>query len=179
MHMFFLHRYKIDGLPHGLIRLHEFLIKDIIEHFEKGKYPKKRIKKSRKAVLKAIRLAKRKKIYPSIKISQAIEMMEEVLEEIDYTHRVIKETANEMERAMTLIRQETVGNVLPLLNTARRQFRDNDFENGIELLKESKDRMKRKFLEKTRQEIFTGINSEVKKLKYEIQEKREDLTPKT
>ena len=41
--MFSLYRYKKSGLPHGLIRLHEFLVKDIIEHFEKGKYPKKRI----------------------------------------------------------------------------------------------------------------------------------------
>ena len=176
--MFSFYRYKNNGLPHGLIRLHEFLIKDIIEHFERGKSPRKRVKKSRKAVLKAIRLAKRKKIYPSIKISQTIEMMEEVLEEIDCTHRVIKETASEMDRAMTLIRQETVGNVLPLLNTARRQFRDNEFENGIELLKESKERMKRKFLEKTREEILAGINSEVKKMKYKIQKKRDNLTLK-
>ena len=46
----------------------------------------------------------------------------------------MKETANEMDRAMILIRQETVGNILPLLNTARRQFRNNEFENGIEML---------------------------------------------
>ena len=176
--MFFLYRYKNNGLPHGLIRLHEFLIKDIIEYFERGKYAKKRIKKAKKGVVKAIRLAKRKKIYPSVKISQAIEMIKEVLEEIDYTHRAIKETANEMDRAMILIRQETVGNILPLLNTARRQFRDNEFENGVEMLKESKDRMKRKFLEKTREEILAGMNSEVKKLKYEIQKRREKLMPK-
>ena len=176
--MFSFYRYKSNGLPHGLIRLHEFLVKDIIEYFEKGKYLRKRVKKARNAVIKAIRMAKRKKIYPSIKISQAIEMMEEVLEEIDYTHRVIKETASEMDRAMILIRQETVGNVLPLLNTARRQFRDNDFENGKEMLKESKDRMKRKFLQKTREEILAGMNSEVKKMKYEIQKRRENLMPK-
>jgi len=66
--MFFLYRYKKSGLPHGLIRLHEFLVKDIIEHFEMGKYARKRIKKSRKAVLKAIRLARGRKYTLALKL---------------------------------------------------------------------------------------------------------------
>ena len=176
--MFSLYRYKKSGLPYGLIKLHEFLLADIIVYFEKGKFSRKRVKEARKAVTKALRLAKRKKIYPSIKISEAIETMEELLEEIEHTHRVFKETAIEMERAMTLIREEKVGNVLPLLKTARNQFRDNEFENGIELLKESKVRMKRKHLEKTREKILAGINSEVKKIRYEIQNKSDKLTHK-
>ena len=178
MHMFSLYRYKKSGLPYGLIKLHEFLIEDIIVYFEKGKFSRKRVKETRKAVAKALRLAKRKKIYPSIKISVAIETMEELLEEIEHTHRVFKETAIEMERAMAMIREEKIENVLPLLKTARRQFRDNEFENGIELLKESKGRMRRKFLDKTREKVLAGINSEVKKIKYEIQKKRDNLTPK-
>jgi hypothetical protein len=106
-------------------------------------------------------------------------MVEEVLREIDYTQRVIKETANEMERAITLIRQETVGNVLPLLNTARKQFRDKEFDSGIEMLKESKDRLKKKYLEKTREGILAGMNSEVAKIKFEIEKQRGALTSKS
>ena len=170
--MFFLYRYKKYGLPYGLIKLHEFLLEDIIVYFEKGKFTRKRVKEARKAVKQALRFAKKKKIYPSIKTDRANELLEELLEEVEYTHQVLKETATEMESMITLIKEERVGNVPSLINTAREHFRNNELEKGMELLRESQGKLGINFLLKTREKVLAGIGSEVKKIKYEIQTKR-------
>jgi len=173
--MFLLYRYKKNGLPYGLIKLHEFLLEDIILYFEKGQFIKKRVKEARKNVKQALRFAKRKKIYPSIKTERAHELTEEVLEEIEYTHQVLKETAAVMESMITLIKEERVGNIPSLINTARDRFRDNKFDEGMELLKEAKDNLEIKFLLKSREKYLAGIGSEVKKIKYDIQRKRKQF----
>ena len=46
------------------------------------------------------------------------------------------------------------------------------------MLKESKDRLKRKYLEKTREGMLAGMDSEVAKIKYEIEKQRDELTSK-
>ena len=70
--MSILFRYKKNGLPSGLIKLHEFLLEDIIQYFEKGKTIKKRVKEARKTVKQALRFAKRKKLYPVSKTDKEI-----------------------------------------------------------------------------------------------------------
>lgn len=170
--MFLLYRYKKNGLPYGLIKLHEFLLEDIIVCFEKGKFTRKRVKEARKAVKQALRFAKKKKIYPSIKTDRANELLEELLDEVEYTHQVLKETAIEMESMITLIKEERVGNISSLINTARERFRNKELEKGMELLREAQMMLGEKFLLKTREKALAGISSEVKKIKYEIQQKR-------
>jgi len=173
--MFLLYRYKKYGLAYGLIKLHEYLLEDIIVYFEKGKFTRKRIKEARKAVKQALRFAKRKKIYPSVKTDLANELLKELLEEIEITHQVLKETAAEMERMITLIKEERVGNVPSLINTAREHFRNNELEKGMKLLRESQSKLGIKFLLKTRENSLAGIGSEIKKIKYEIQRKRKQF----
>lgn len=168
-----LYGYKKYGLPYGLIKLHEFLLEDIIVCFEKGKFTRKRIKEARKAVRQALRFAKRKKIYPSVKTDRANELLKELLEEVEYTHQVLKETALEMESMITSIKEERVGNIPLLINTAREHFRNNELEKGIELLRKAQSKLGTKFLLKTREKVLAGIGSEIKKMKYEIQRKRE------
>ena len=169
--MFLLHRYKKNGLPYGLIKLHEFLLEDIIVHFEKGNFIEKRLKMARKAVKQAIRFAKKKKIYPSSKTEQARELLEQLVAEVELTHQVLKETATEMENMITLIEEERVGNLPSLINSARMHFRENEFKEGIELLKEAQNKLGVKALLKTREKMIAGIGSNVKNLKYEIQRK--------
>jgi hypothetical protein len=173
--MFLLYRYKKYGLPYGLIKLHEFLLEDIIVYFEKGKFARNRIKEARKAVKQALRFAKRKKIYPSVKTDRANELLGELLEEIEVTHQVLKETAAEMESMINLIKEERVGNIPSLINTAREYFRNNELEKGMELLRESQSKLGIKFFLKTRENALAGIGGEVKKIKYEIQRKRKQF----
>lgn len=170
--MFWLFRYKKNGLPSGLIKLHEFLLEDIISYFERGKFIRKRVKEARKTIKQALRFAKKKKISPSEKINLAIELMEELFKEVDYTHQVLKEAAIEMESMINQIKEERVMNISSLINTAREHFREKELEKGMELLKEAQNELGKKFLLKTRKKFLTGVDSDVKKIKYEIEEKQ-------
>jgi hypothetical protein len=170
--MFFLSRYRKKGLPYGLIRLHEFLVEDMITYFEKGKLTRKRLKEAHKAVKQALKLAKKKKINPGVKINQAREVLEELREEVQYTRKVVRATAEEMENALRHIEEERIGEVLALIDRARERFRDKQIEKGLDVLREAQGQMAKKILDKTRQVVLAGIRSEVKNLKYELEERR-------
>lgn len=175
--MLWLHGYKRNGLPCGLIRLHEFLLRDMIAYFEEGKVARKKIKDARKAVKQALKMAKKKKINPSLKINLARQVLEELLEEAENTRKVIKATAEEMDNAIRCIEEERVGEVLSLVDRSHELFRNKEMERAMDLLRESQAKMKNKILEKSRTAILGGIHSDVKNLKYELQEKRKKATP--
>jgi hypothetical protein len=170
--MFSLYRYKKKGLPYGLIKLHEFLLEDIISYFERGKFIRKRVKDARKTVKQALRFAKKKKIYPSQKTNQALELMEELLTEVRYTRQVLKRSTIEMERMLSEISDERFINISALIMTAREKFQEKELERGMELLKEAQNKLGGKNLSKTRKKFLTGIDSEIKKIKYEIEKKQ-------
>jgi hypothetical protein len=171
-------RSKKKGLPYGLIRLHEFLVEDMIVYFEKGKLTRKKMKEARRAVKQALKLAKKKKVNPGVKINQAREVLEELRVEVEDTRKALRATAEEMEHAIQHIEQERIGEVLALIDRARERFRNKEIEKGLEALKESQSRMEKKILDKTRQVVLAGIHSDVKNLKYELEERRNKKAPK-
>jgi hypothetical protein len=177
LRMLSLSRYKKKGLPDGLIRLHEFLVEDMIVYFEKGKLARKKTKEARKAVKQALKLAKKKKINPGVKINQAKEIIEELREEVAYTRKVLRATAEEMENALRHIEEERIEEALALIERARERFRDKEIEKGLEVLKESQGKMEKKILDKTRKVVLAGIHSKVKNLKYELEERRSKKAP--
>jgi hypothetical protein len=162
--------YKRKGLHLGLIKLHEFLVEDMIAYFEKGKLTRKKMKEARKAFKQAIKVAKKKKINPGIKINLAREAIEELRQEIEYTRKVVQATAGEMENAIRQIEEERIKEVLSQVILAREHFRNKEIEKGLEALKESQSKMGKKILEKTRKVVLAGIQSDVKNLKYELEE---------
>jgi hypothetical protein len=178
LRMLSLSRYKRKGVPYRLISIHESLVEDLIVYFEKGKLTREKMKEARKAVKQALKLAKKKKINPGVKINQAREVMEELREEVQYTRKVIRATAEEMENAIRHIEEERIGEVLGLIDRARERFRDKEIEKGLEVLRESQGKMEKKILDKTRQAVLAGIHSEVKDLKYELEERRSKKTSK-
>jgi hypothetical protein len=171
LRMLLLSRYKRKELPHRLIRIHESLVEDMIAHFEKGRITREKMKEARKALKLALKLAKKKKINPGVKITQAREVLEELREEVQYTRKVVRATAEEMEKAIQHIEEERIGEVQALIDRARERFRNKEIEKGLDLLKEAQGKMTKKVLDKTRQAILAGIHSEVKKLKYELEER--------
>jgi len=170
--MHFLFRYKKDGLPLGLIKLHEFLLEDTIGYFEKNRSIRKKIKEARKTIKKALRFGKKKKIYPNEKTDRAVDLMAELQEEVDYTHQVLKKSAVELEELIVHIMGERVATVSNHIERAREHFRKNDLEKGRGLLMEAQNQLGNKLLEKTRKSFLTGIDSEIKKLKREIKSKQ-------
>lgn len=170
--MLLLPRYKRKELPHRLIRIHESLVEDTIAYFEKGKLPRDKMKEARKAVKQALKLAKKKKINPGVKINQARDVLEELREEVQYTRKVVRATAEEMEKAIRHIEEERIGEVLALIDRARERFRDKQIEKGLDVLREAQGKMTKKILDKTRQAVLAGIRSEVKNLRYELEERR-------
>jgi len=170
--MFWLYRYKKNGLASGLVKIHEFLLEDIIQYFEKGKSIKKRVKEARKTVKKAIRFGKKKKVYPNDKTDRALELMEELQQELNYTHQVINESAAELDNLILQIKEERVASVYALISSAREHFRKNELEQGNRLLKEAQKQLGKKLLLQTRKDFLTGIDSKIKKLKREIEKRQ-------
>jgi hypothetical protein len=177
LRMLSLSRYKKKGLPEGLIRLHEFLVEDMIAYFEKGKLTRKKTKEARKAVKQALRLARKKKINPGVKINQAREFLEELREEVEYTRKVLLAMAEEMGNALRHIEEERIEEALALIDRARERFRGKEIEKGLQDLKESQGKLEKKILDKTRKAVLAGIHGRVKKLKYELEEKRSKKPP--
>jgi hypothetical protein len=171
LRMLSLSRYRKKGLPEGLIRLHEFLLEDMIVYFEKDKLTRKKTKEARKAVKQALKLARKKKINPGVRINQAREFIEELREEVEYTRKVLQATAEEMENALRHIEEERIEEALTLIDRARERFRGKEIEKGLQALKESQGKMDKKILDKTRKAVLAGIHSNVKKLKYELEER--------
>lgn len=172
--MFTLYRYKKNGLPSGLIKLHEFLLEDIILHFERAKFIRKRVKRVHKTIKQALRFAKHKKVYPSKKTDLALELMKELHDEVDRTQKVLRETAAEMERLISHIKEERVMKIFSLIRNAREHFREQEFEKGMELFKEAQNELGKKALMETRNNVLAGIDSEIKKIKHEIEKKRKN-----
>jgi len=169
--MLWLAGYKRNGLPDGLIRLHEFLLRDVIAHFEDGKLARKKIKDARKAVKHALKMAKKKKIKPSLKMNQARQALEELFEETEYTRKVVSATAAEMDGAIQRIEEERIGEVFSLIDRASEHFGRKEIGRAMDLLRDSQAKMRKRILEKTRTAHLGGIDSDVKNLKYELQER--------
>jgi hypothetical protein len=74
-----------------------------------------------------------------------------------------------MENALRQIEEERIDEPLALIENARELFLNNDFEKGLALLKDSKEKIGKKVLLKTRTALFSGISSEVKDLIEEIE----------
>ena len=74
-----------------------------------------------------------------------------------------------MEGLIIHIKEEKVGRVSTLISTARKHFRKNELEKGMGLLDEAQKQLAEKFLLKTRKAFLTGIDSEIKKIKREIE----------
>ncbi len=173
--MFFLYGYKKNGLPYGLVRIHQFLQRDVISYFEKGESTKRRIKEIGKLLKQAVKFAKKKNVYPSMKTNRAVELMEEIYDELEVTQKVLKEAAAEMDKLMDEIKQERVLNLHSIVTDAQEYFKEKRIDTGITLLEKAQHEMKEKLLLKTRKKILAGFNSEVKKIKYEIEKKDPSL----
>jgi hypothetical protein len=170
--MLSLARSKRKDLPYAIITIHESLLEDMINYFEKGKVTRAKIKGGRKALKQALKLARKKKINPGVKINQAREEWEELREELEYTRKALRATAEEMENAIGRIEEERIGEVLALMDGARERFRSKDIEGGIDLLKQSQGKMESKVLKKSRGMLLGGIHGKVKNLKVELEERR-------
>lgn len=170
--MFLLFKPEKKGLSHGLIKVHQFLLEDIISYFEKGKSTKRRIREIRNNLRQAVRFARKKKIYPSLKTNRAVDIFEEMYEELELTHKVIKETAKEMESMIKQIKEERVIGTHSIVMEAQEYFKEKEIDTGIKLLQKAQNELNGKLLYKTRKKVLAGYDSEVKKIKYEIEENK-------
>ena len=170
--MFPLFRYKRNGLPYGLITVHEFLVRDIFGYFEKGRPVRKKVRSARRSIKAALRFAKKKKTYPSKKTTEILDALGQLDDELEYTHKAIRTAFDEAETIIQMIRQEKVGEIIPLVTKARDQFIDHDIQGGMELLKQAQEQMKNKYLPKSRKATLAGLDSDIKKLKHELLERK-------
>jgi hypothetical protein len=163
-------RYKRDGLPLSLIRIHDDILKSTVDYFEKAKEVRKGIKQARKAVKQALKFAKKKNTNPGIKIGMAREALEGIREELSYTRKSIAKTYSNLDEALDRIQNERLMQPLFLIDKAHELFREKQVEKGMETLKKSLEELDKKVLVKTRTALFAGTSNQVTALKHEIKE---------
>lgn len=103
-------------------------------------------------------------------IDTALRVIRGFSHEIEYTRKTLRATYDNMEDALRQIEEEKIEEPITLIESASELFEKKDFEKGLELLQESREKLKKKLLLKTRTALFCGISSEVKDLKREIEE---------
>ncbi len=166
--------YDKNGLPHGLIKVHDSVLEDTVEYFEKGKDFRKIAKEARKAIKKALKLTKKK----DIKMLEAIEKVRTLItdfrEEMGFTRKVIATTSLNMEDALKLIIEERIDEPLAMMDNARDLFRKKEYEKAREMLEKSQKEIEKKALEKTRTALFGGLSNDIIDLKKEIEERRKN-----
>ena len=162
--------YKKNGLPQTLLKFHDTLLKDFIKHYEKDKHIRNEIKKAHKAVKQALKIAKKKKINPGIKIGEARDAFETLRQEMDFTTQALTVTTNNLQDALTKIQVERVEEPLAAINEARELFREKQIEKGIEVLKESEGEIRKKVLVKSRSALLGGTSNEVTQLREQFEE---------
>lgn len=167
-----LSRYQKDGLPHSLLYIHEILLKDFIEYFENGKDCRRGMKKVRKAVKKASKIAKKKKINPAEALGEAREGLEALHEEINLTRKALLAFSTNLESALDRIGQERIVEPLTMIETARELFRGKEIDKGLGMLKKSQEEFEKKTLIKSRTVLLGGTSNEVKDVIEQIEEYR-------
>lgn len=166
-----LFRYKKNGLPYGLITLHEFIAQDIFRYFEKGRFVRKKVRNAKKSIKAALRFARKKKTYPSKKTTEALNALEQIEDEIEYTQKVILTAFEEAQHIVKMIKQEKIGEIIPLVEKAREQFKNHDLEGGMALLKNAQEKLKNDFLLNSRKAALGGLDRAIRKLKHELLER--------
>jgi len=161
-------RYKKNGLPYGLITVHEFLINDLFGYFETGRFVKKQIRKARRSLKGALRFAKKKQTYPSNKTNELLDALGQIDDEIAYTQTAIRTAFKEADNIITMIRKEKTGDLIPLVKSARGRFQNRDLEGGMELLQAVKMKRSSPYLPQSRKTLLGGLDSDVKQLKKEL-----------
>ena len=163
-------RYKKDGLPLSVIKVHDAILKGTVDYFEKSKDVRNGIKQARKAVKQALKFAKKKNINPGIKIGVAREALDEIREELKFTRKSIAKTYSNLDEALDRIQNERVMQPLFLIDKAHELFREKQIDKGMEMLKKCLDELEKNGLAKTRTTLFAGTSNQVTALKKEIEE---------
>jgi hypothetical protein len=162
--------YKKNGLPQTLLKFHDTLLKDFIKHYEKDKHIRNEVKKAHKAVKQALKIAKKKKINPGIKIGEARDIFESLRQEMDFTTQALTVTTNNLQDALIKIQVERIEEPLAAINEARDFFREKKIDKGIEVLKQSEGEIRKKVLVKTRTAMLGGTSNEVTQLRDQFEE---------
>ena len=153
-----------------LLKFHDTLLKDFIKHYEKDKHIRNEVKKAQKAVKQALKIAKKKKINPGIKIGEARDVFESLRQEMDFTNQALMVTTNNLQEALTKIQVERIEEPLAAINEARDFFREKEIDKGIEVLKESEGEIRKKVLVKSRSALLGGTSNEVTQLREQFEE---------
>ena len=170
--MFKLFRYKKNGLPFGLLTVHEILVDDIFSYFETGRFVKQQIRNARRSLKGALRFAKKKKTYPSSKTTELLDALTHIDDELAYTQTAIRTAFEEADNIIATIRQEKTGDVIPLVENARERFQRRDLEGGMEMLRAAQAKLSNPYLPHSRKTVLGGLDSEIKKLKKTLLERR-------
>ena len=166
--MFSLFRYKKNGLAYGFITIHEILAKDIFKYFETGRLVRKKSRKARKFIRSAIKFCKKKQVFPGQKIMEAKSQLMEIDKELEHMQRAAQVVLNETENIIRMIRQEKIEEILSLFKNASGNFKDKNIAAGISSLQEAETKLKNSFLPRSRNAIFSGLDSDIKSFKNEL-----------
>jgi hypothetical protein len=157
-----------ERLPQRLVRLHDALLNTSIKYFESERDCRKGIRKGRKSLKKALKLARKKKINPGLSLQGAREVLETLRDEIQMSRKALLVTSTSLGIALNQIQQERIDQPLALIDHACELFRNREIERGLILLRQSQKEFEKRVLVKTRTTLFGGTSNAVKEIKEEI-----------
>ncbi len=160
--------YHKDKLPQRIVKFHDDLLKNSISYFETERDFRKGIRKARKSIKKAFKLARKKEINPGVSIKGAQDVLEALREEIQMTRKALLVTSTSLGIALNKIQQERIDQPLSLIEDACESFRNKEIEKGLELLSQSQSEFGKKVLVRTRTALFGGTSNAIKEMKEEI-----------
>ena len=166
--MFPLSLIRGEKLPQRLVRLHDNLLKSSIRYFESERDCRKGIRKAKKSLKKAFKLARKKKINPGVSIRGAQEVLESLRDEIQLSRKALLVTSTSLGIALNQIQEERIDQPLALIEDACELFRSKEIEKGLEMLRQSESEFGKRVLVKTRTALFGGTSNAVKDMKEEI-----------
>jgi hypothetical protein len=166
--MVFSDLYHREKLPQRIVKFHDDLLKNSIRYFETERDFRKGIRKARKSLKKAFKVARKREINPGVSIKGARDVLEALREEIQMTRKALLVTSTSLGIALNKIQQERIDQPLSLIDDACESFRNKEIEKGLELLNQSQSEFGKKVLIRTRTALFGGTSNAVKEMKEEI-----------
>ena len=116
--MFLWLRNNKAGLPYLLLRIHDLLVRDTIKYFEKGGPVRRKNRQVRKALNKAMGIARKNKRNPGVMLGTAVNAVRELSEEVERTRKALRATYDSMEEALRQIEKHAQATEVE----ARREF---------------------------------------------------------
>lgn len=164
-------RSKKYDLSSEIMRVYDYLIKDIFKYFEKGSSVKRQFRRTRKFVKKAFRFTRKKKMNSLEMLNQARNEIMIIQDDMQIAKKAITAIFSKLEQTLKIIEEKRITKPIIIIENSKELIRNRKFQEATQSLNILKEETEVKPLGSIRNFAFGGTDDEVKHLRQEIMEK--------